>query len=467
MVQTVYRWFTNRPLRLIGGFLVFISVGLLIFLTLLDIIAGLHNPYLGIIAYMILPAVLILGLILVPLDAWLHRRQVARGEPEYPVIDLCDPRLRKIAMFFTLASVVILVVMTVVTYKSVEYMDTATFCGEVCHKVMRPELTAFRRSAHASVACVECHIGPGAPWFVRAKLSGVPQVWHYMLKDYPRPLPTPVKALRPSRDTCENCHWPQWFYGSKLRTSITYEQDKSNTRQTSTMIMHVGSGGVRGSGIHSHIVSKIHYLPAVENRSEIAWVRVERPDGSTQEFVNPSYQSDLGKLRKRHQTRFMDCIDCHNRAAHHFDTFESLLDDSMTRGTVSTSLPFIKREAMNAVGETEKVPTQAQQARVMERIGRIASFYKNNYPQVYRTREATIRRSVEEIQRDYQGTFFPHMKIGPDTYPDWKSHDGCFRCHGTMVAASSKGRDKEIPADCNLCHSEQISGTPQETVAAQ
>lgn len=453
-METILGWFKTRPLRFIGGLIVFFSTGLLLFLVLLDLIVGLPNPYLGIITYMLLPGFLVFGLVLVPIDAWLQRRRASRGEPAYPVIDLCNPNQRRIATFFAISSVVILVVMTVVSYKSLEYMDTTAFCGKLCHKVMIPEYTAYERSPHASVVCTQCHIGPGAPWFVRAKLSGIPQIWHYTMRDYPRPIPTPVRALRPSRDTCENCHSPKAFYGSTLNTKITYEQDQPNTRVATSQLMHVGSGGVPGSGIHSHMVNTIEYLPAVENRTEIAWVRIKRHDGSTQEFVNPMYGSKLAGLRKKEQVRTMDCIDCHNRAAHDFVPFEKLLDDGITRQEIDASLPFIKKQAMDAVGDASKAPTMAEQATVLAKIRGISSFYERTYPDIYKARRSDIEKSVKVISTTYRSAVFPHMKIGPDTYPSWRSHDGCFRCHGTLQAASPKGRDKDIPAGCDLCHTE-------------
>lgn len=464
-METIFGWFKTRPLRLIGGLLVFLSTGLLLFLVVLDLVVGLANPYLGIVTYMLLPGLLVLGIVLVPVDAWLQRRRERRGEPAYPVIDLCNPRQRRIAEFFAGSSVVILVVMTVVTYKSVEYMDKTTFCGRICHKVMNPEYTAYKRSPHASVVCTQCHIGPGAPWFVRAKLSGIPQVYHYTLGDYPRPVPTPVRALRPSRDTCENCHWPKTFYGSTLRTSITYQQDKANTRVLTSQLMHVGSGGVPGSGIHSHIINNIEYLPAVEKRTEIAWVRIKRPDGSSQEFVNPMYSDKLTRIRKKERTRVMDCIDCHNRAAHDFAPFEKLLDDDITTQKVVESLPFIKKQALDAVGDVSKAPTEAQYAKVIAKIRGITSYYGREYPDIYKARRSDIDRSVRAIETVYRSSVFPHMKIGPDTYPNWRSHDGCFRCHGTMQATKPGGRLKEIPADCNLCHTQPTTGEPAKLFA--
>ncbi|MBI2843565.1 MAG: NapC/NirT family cytochrome c [Armatimonadetes bacterium] len=464
-MNSVIRWFEQRPLRLAGFFLVFVSVGLLVFMVLLDIIAGLENPYLGIITYMILPTITAIGLILVPLDSWLQRRRAARGEPVYPVIDLSNPFQRRIAIFFAGTSVLILVVLTVVTYKAIEFMDTTTFCGEVCHKIMRPEFTAYQRSPHASVSCIECHIGPGAPWFVRSKLSGAPQTYHYTVGDYPRPIESPVKALRPSRDTCENCHWPKEFYGSTLETDITYRTDRENTRVVTTMFMRVGSGGVPGSGIHSHMVGEIHYLPAVEKRTEIAWVRVKRADGSMQEFVNPVYRDDLDEIRKKEEVRLMDCIDCHNRAAHDFEPFEEVLDEAITRQEIDPTIPFIKREAIEAVGDIEHIPTEAEQAETVRRIEQVPKFYEEEFPEIYESRRRDVEISVEAIKTTYLETTFPHMRIGPDTYPNWRTHTGCFRCHGVLESASPGGRDPDISGECDLCHTQPIMGEPGELIS--
>ena len=96
-----------------------------------------------------------------------------------------------------------LVIVATGTYKAVELMESVEFCGTTCHKVMSPEYTTYLRSPHARVRCTQCHIGPGADWFVQSKLSGSWQLVSVALNLYPRPIPTPVHNLRPSRETCE------------------------------------------------------------------------------------------------------------------------------------------------------------------------------------------------------------------------------------------------------------------------
>lgn len=72
------------------------------------------------------------------------------------------------------------------------YTESVSFCGEVCHSVMEPEFTAYQDSPHARVSCVHCHIGPGATWFVKSKLSGVYQVYATVMNRYARPIATPI-----------------------------------------------------------------------------------------------------------------------------------------------------------------------------------------------------------------------------------------------------------------------------------
>ena len=91
---------------------------------------------------------------------------------------------------------------------------------------MKPEFTAYQNSPHARVECVACHIGPGASWFVRSKLSGLRQVFAVTFHTYETPIPTPVHNLRPARETCEACHWPQKYGEDRLRVINKYGDDE-------------------------------------------------------------------------------------------------------------------------------------------------------------------------------------------------------------------------------------------------
>ena len=155
-------------------------------------------------------------------------------------------------------------------------MGTDRFCGQVCHTVMQPEFVAYGQSPHARVSCVECHIGPGASWFVKSKLSGLGQVVAVATNSYPRPIPSPVTSLRPARETCEQCHWPQRFTGDKVVVHTEYSEDEHNTAATTVLLMKVGGRAWNGTvGIHgAHLAdnTRIEYIVTDAKRQVIPQV---------------------------------------------------------------------------------------------------------------------------------------------------------------------------------------------------
>ncbi len=133
---------------------------------------------------------------------------------------------RRTAVLLFALTMANIVIVSLAAYRGVEYMDSVAFCGQVCHSVMKPEFVAYQDGPHSRVTCVQCHIGSGASWFARSKLSGTRQVFAVALNTYSRPIPSPVENLRPARDTCEQCHWPEKFHGDKVA-------QKSSTPTTS------------------------------------------------------------------------------------------------------------------------------------------------------------------------------------------------------------------------------------------
>src|SRR5947207_15928417 len=72
-----------------------------IFLIYVDVTSA-ENPYLGIMAYILLPSILFLGIVLFVIGVLVERRKRRRMTPEelsrYPTIDLNVPRTRNIAL---------------------------------------------------------------------------------------------------------------------------------------------------------------------------------------------------------------------------------------------------------------------------------------------------------------------------------------------------------------------------------
>jgi hypothetical protein len=246
---------SNNTISATGVVLVTASAMLWLMLVLNGTGHDVGNPYLGIVLFMVLPGAFFLGLALIPLGIWLRRRRV--GAPAPSALDLTNPRVRRMLIFIVVVTFVNVVIASHLSYSTVSYMESVAFCGTTCHSVMAPQYTSYQNSPHSRVECVKCHIGPGASWFVKSKLSGAHQVIAVNLNTFERPIPTPVENLRPARDTCEGCHWPEKFAGDRLRIIPKYADDEANTRTLTVLMMKIGGGQT------SHDIHGAHVGPGV------------------------------------------------------------------------------------------------------------------------------------------------------------------------------------------------------------
>jgi nitrate/TMAO reductase-like tetraheme cytochrome c subunit len=415
---------------------------------------GPPHPYVGILIFLILPGLFLLGLFLIPVGILLRRRKLTgAGElPQaYPEIDLRVPMVRSGLLFIGVATVLNILIFTFASYQGVSYMDTTTFCGQTCHTVMQPEFSAYQNSPHARVNCVECHIGPGAGWFVKSKLSGVRQVFAVTFKTYSRPIPSPVKYLRPARETCEQCHWPQRFSGDKFVVKTNYKDDEKNTPQTTALVVKIGGRTWQGSvGIHGRHLdagSRIRYIAADEQRQVIPVVYYTDDKGKTVEYVSTDIKMSKEELAKS-EKRVMDCIDCHNRPTHAFELPENAMDDRINLGRVSAELPFIKKKGV----ELLKVDYPDRETAQKKIVDGITSYYRSNYPDIYNTKRALVEQSANNVAEIYMRNIFPDMKVTWGVHPNNLGHNdfpGCFRCHdGSHTSADGQ----TITNDCSACH---------------
>ena len=281
-------------ISLAGTAIVIAALLSIIFLFLVELSATNENPYIGIFTYIVFPGILIFGLAVVFVGALIERRKRRRMVPDeigaYPLIDLNDPRRRRRLLTFAGVTFVFLLVSAFGSYRAFEYTESVAFCGQACHSVMNPEFTAYLASPHARVRCVDCHVGPGAGWYVRSKMSGAYQLYSVTFKKYPRPVPTPVHNLRPAQDTCEQCHWPQRFFGAQLKIFNRFGYDEHNTPKQIRMLINVGGGSPESgqvSGIHWHmnIANEITYAATDDHRQVIPWVRMKDRQGNITEFT--------------------------------------------------------------------------------------------------------------------------------------------------------------------------------------
>jgi len=440
---------SNNPLSVIGVFLVTTATVFWIFLLPTSWGAEVHNPYAGILVFMLLPGLFFLGLVLIPAGIYLRfRKERRRGSypTDFPPLTFHNPDFQRLALFVVTATLVNLVIAGQLSYSAVNYMDGVTFCGKTCHTVMQPEFAAYQNSPHSRVECVKCHIGPGASWFVRSKLSGVGQVIAVTFKTYDRPIPTPVRNLRPARDTCEACHWPQKFGEDRLRIIDKYADDETNTLTKTVLLMRIG-GGKRGPGIHGTHLGPgvvIRYKPADESRQAIPSVGYQDSQGRVTTYTAAGSKPEAFKDLPRE----MDCMDCHNRPTHVFALPDRAVDQAMSTGDISPALPYIKKKAV----EVLKTPYPSQPAADSAIPAALEKYYQETYPDIFQKRLPEIRRAAASILAIYNRNVFPAMKIAWGTYPNNVGHTdfpGCFRCHDDQHKSSS---GTTVTQDCNACH---------------
>ena len=460
------RMLMRNPVSLAGVALGIVSVANIFIFFLIDQIAAKPSPYIGILAYMVSPGFLILGLLMMLAGVLLERRKHLAPQAFYPRIDLNDRTQRSAVISFVTFLLVFMVVSAAGSYKAYEFTESTSFCGQLCHTVMIPEYTAYQLSPHARVACAECHVGAGATWFVKSKLSGSRQVFATIFNTYPRPIPTTVRNLRPAEETCEQCNWPKKFYGGQLKVFSHYASDEKNTLRQIRMLIKTGGGDpATGApeGIHWHmnIGNKIDYVAADDKRQVIPYIHVEDLQGRVTEYYAKDSTLSKDQIAKapRHH---MDCVDCHNRPTHIYVPPDQSVDQALLAHRIDASLPFVKQEAVTVLSATYKTNDEALRAIASGLQG----FYETKYPDVAKTKQLEIRSAVAEIQQIYSRTTFPDMKLNWLTHPNNVGHyyyPGCFRCHdGQHVSPDGS----VISKDCNQCHSVMSETEGTATAAA-
>lgn len=446
----------RNPITVAGALLTTIAVLLFLGFFLIELSGFIphENPYLGIVFFITLPALAVFGLLLMPFGAWRERRRQMAGRPpslrQWPRIDLNHSQTRAVLFAIAVLTPVNLLIVSAAAYKGVEAMDSVEFCGATCHEVMEPEYVAYQNGPHARVKCVSCHIGPGAGWFAKSKLSGTRQVFAVLLNTHSRPIPSPVHDLRPARETCAQCHWPTKFHGDKIETRHEFAADEANTESVTTLRLRIGGIDATGKpgGIHWHVADEnvVEYIALDRDRQKIGYVKLTTASGETREYYSEGVteaQLAVGERRR------MDCVDCHNRPSHIFAlSADRAVNEAMATGAISKDLPFAKREAVAAL--TVPYPDRATAER--EIASRVSAFYRDGYPALWTSRQADIEHTVRGVQLLHSRNVFPAMKVTFGTHPDNKGHTefpGCFRCHDE----EHKTRDgKVISQDCSTCH---------------
>lgn len=439
----------RNPISLVGVALTTATAVVFLVLLALEMGGQIRNPYFGLLLFVAVPAVLLFGLLLIPIGIWRQRRRVAAGQAsnEWPVVDLRLPRTRTVVFAVGMLTIVNVLIVSLAAYGAVHHMESAEFCGTTCHTTMEPEYAAYKVSSHAKVSCVSCHVGPGAEALVQSKIAGTRQLWQLFTNNVPTPVPTPVHSMRAARETCATCHWPEKNHGDTLKQVREYADDETSSETVTTLQLHVGGGdtveGI-GTGIHWHmnLDNRIEYIATDAQRQVIPWVKLTDRAGKVTEFtVDGTTPEELAKGERR----VMDCLDCHNRPAHTFEpSAERAVDNAIARGEIPRSLPFIRRESVAAL----KTVYPSKDAALAGIAAKLRELY---HPKAGEAPKAMFR-TIESVQQLYATNVFPAMKVGWGTYANNLGHmafPGCFRCHDDNHKATS---GKTIAQNCETCH---------------
>ena len=215
-------------------------------LIIIDIQNHFDNPYAGIFTYMVVPAILLGGLLLILIGVLQERARRKRSDAAIhplPIINLNNKRQFTALAVVVIVTLCFIAISMVGSYRTYHFTESVEFCGKTCHSVMKPEYTAYQVSPHANAGCTKCHIGPGADFFVKAKLNGLYQVYSTMFNKFNRPIPAPVHNLRPAKETCYECHWPEKFFGANELKRTYFRADEENSPWTIQMLLKVGEIG--------------------------------------------------------------------------------------------------------------------------------------------------------------------------------------------------------------------------------
>ncbi len=443
--KPIFSRLVRNWLSLVGVILIFSSWFAFFLLFTIDMFAREKNPYIGILTYLVAPMFFLLGLGIWVVGWLVQRRQIARAGVGAPparfIIDISRQRDRRILLGFVIGGAVFLLITSVGSYETYHATKSVQFCGQACHTPMEPQFVAYQNSPHARVGCTDCHIGPGAKSFVKAKFNGLHQVFATAAGNFERPIHF-GHNIEINQKTCEQCHWPQRYVGDLDRTYTHFLADETNTQFSVRLLLKVGGGDpthgpVGGIHWHMNIGNKVEYIATDEHKQVIPWVRFTDTNGVVTTFEASDFNDDPG----RHAIERMDCLDCHNRPAHHFRPPNDAVDLAMASGRIDPSMPLAKSNVVAALIQPYSTRQEAQQ--------KIADVLQASYPA-----DPRLGSLVAEVQKIYQLGFFPEMKTDWRAYPNNVGHKewaGCFRCHDGLHKTSD-GKATLGASDCNSCH---------------
>ncbi len=457
-MKRLLNWLPNlwsNPLSTFGTVLTTVSGFALVLLFGLDLSGLTLNPYAGAFLLVGLPALFVLGLLLIPFGLWWSRRR-GRAVPLRPLGEavgelFATPAGRRKLLVVGALTVLNVLLIGGASQRALAWMSSPSFCGTACHGVMEPEWVTYHDAPHAQVACVDCHVGSGATFFVRSKIDGLRQVWRTLTDTYTRPVPAPVHSLRPSKDTCEQCHWSDRWHGDRAILRSHTDADQANTERVNVLVLKLGGKHPTKrayEGIHWHAdpALEVRYEALDPQRTRVGTITVRRGGKVVKEFRRPKAEGAAV------ETRTMDCIDCHNRPTHVFDASpRHALDRGFASGLLPRDVPWLKElgePVLAAVaGNREAAEGALRQA--------LEQAYREKHAEAV-PEAAALDRAARGLAAVWRHNVFPGRGVTWGTYPNHIGHQtdspalhGCFRCHDDEHVTSD---GQKLSGECEVCH---------------
>jgi hypothetical protein len=332
-----------------------------------------------------------------------------------------------------------------------EYSNSDAFCANVCHAVHPEETVAHNASAHARVQCVECHMGRLSTLHLMAlKPTHAKELWG-MIAGYERPVHS--STLRPARQNCEGCHWPQAVHRDSVTVHKRYGTDPKSTETDIRLTLHTTADMERtqpwkATGIHWHIANEVEFIATDPQSRNIPWVQVRRPDGTKVTYIDKESKltaADLAKFTPRR----IECYDCHNSVGHPFPNPAELVDEAIATGTIDRTLPNTKARALSLIEATANLSGTLEERTAVIRKAIAENRKAANVP-------AELNAAADKFDKAMQDVLlrstFSAKDITWKSFPNHVGHrdtPGCFRCHD---GKHFNAKGESIRLQCTLCH---------------
>ena len=446
-------------ITLLGSIISTVSGFAILLLLAIGLASSKENPYQSLLVVVALPVLFAIGLLLIPLGLHVDRRRHREGSRDALQVAFdaafADRSARRRIIFVAVATLANVGLFAFVGQKAVEHMDSPGFCGTACHQPMQPEWEAFSRSPHSNVACVECHIGPGAAAVIKAKWNGVHQLLGVLTSSYDRPVVARVEDLPPAHKTCEGCHSPQRFRADRVKLFAHYDLDEDNTPKFNAMLLRIGGFNRRTEkyeGIHWHANpdNQVRFEYLDPERGKVGKITLVAKGQVVAEYLPP------GAPEKPLGVRIMDCIDCHNRPTHIFDgTAKNAVDRALFIAALDTKMPFIAEVSVGLLTQAT-VPREQAEGHFNTAL---AAAYQKEHPEV-KPDPAALDKAAKTLAIIYLRNVYPAMNLTWNRYRSNIGHKvegvanaGCFRCHDSQHEATlADGKRKKLGQDCDSCH---------------